>query len=119
MSPWKAVGRVHTKPHHGRGAGHVRSNVEPRWRSGRKCGAGPSGSPLSGDDYSDVAQAFRTKHRIHSSASIDGTEYARVAIPFTNRINPNQRSVRYVLAVRKSIGEIPSAVRVITGVSAR
>ena len=44
MSPWKAVGRVHTKPHHGRGAGHVRSNVEPRWRSGRKCGAGTSGT---------------------------------------------------------------------------
>src|ERR1700733_611796 len=43
MSPWKAVGRVHTKPHHGRGAGHVRSNVEPRWRSGRKCGAGAGG----------------------------------------------------------------------------
>ncbi|HET6506848.1 MAG TPA: histidine kinase dimerization/phospho-acceptor domain-containing protein, partial [Baekduia sp.] len=77
-------------------------------------GAGPSGSPLSGDDYSDVAQAFINGHRIHSSASIDGTEYARVAIPFFNRNNPNQRSVRYVLAVRKSIGEIPEAVRVIS-----
>ena len=77
-------------------------------------GAGPSGSPLSGDDYSDVAQAFINGHRIHSSASIDGTEYARVAIPFFNRNNPNQRPVRYVLAVRKSIGEIPEAVRVIS-----
>jgi signal transduction histidine kinase len=77
-------------------------------------GGGPSGSPLAGDDYSDVAQAFRSHGRVHSSASIDGTEYARVAIPFVNHNNANRLPVRYVLAVRKSIGEIPDAVRVIT-----
>ena len=77
-------------------------------------GAGASGSPLSGDDYSDVAEAYRTGHKVYSSASIDGTEYARAAIPFTNRNNANHVPVRYVLAVRKSIGEIPDAVRVIT-----
>jgi signal transduction histidine kinase len=77
-------------------------------------GAAASGTPLSGDDYSDVAQAYRSGRKVYSSASIDGTEYARAAIPFTNRNNANHVPVRYVLAVRKSISEIPDAVRVIT-----
>jgi signal transduction histidine kinase len=77
-------------------------------------GAAGSGSPLSGDDYSDVAEAYRTGHKVYSSASIDGTEYARAAIPFINRNNANHMPVRYVLALRKSIGEIPDAVRVVT-----
>ncbi|HEY4824300.1 MAG TPA: HAMP domain-containing sensor histidine kinase [Solirubrobacteraceae bacterium] len=60
------------------------------------------------DSYSDVAQAFRTNGRVYSFATIDGTQYAEAAIPF-DRIR-GKKSSMYVLAVRKSIGEIPSAV---------
>ena len=95
------------------GAGSGGQGSQPLPTSARP-GADGSGSPLSGDDYSDVAQAYRTGHKVYSSASIDGTEYARAAIPFTNRNNANHVPVRYVLALRKSIGEIPDAVRVVT-----
>jgi signal transduction histidine kinase len=60
------------------------------------------------DAYTDVSQAFRTNSRVYSFATIDGTQYAEAAIPF-DRI-PGKKQSRYVLAVRKSIGEIPSAV---------
>ena len=60
------------------------------------------------DSYSDVADAFRTNSRVYSFATIDGTQYAEAAIPF-DRIQGKKAST-YVLAVRKSIGEIPSAV---------
>jgi signal transduction histidine kinase len=52
----------------------------------------------------DVAQAFTTKHASYSFATIDGTEYVRAAVPFTSR------QILFVLAVRKSIAEIPGAV---------
>jgi signal transduction histidine kinase len=60
------------------------------------------------DTYSDVAKAFRTGHARYSFGTVDGGEYARAAIPFTTRDH-----VRYVLAVRKSIGEIPDVVGVV------
>jgi signal transduction histidine kinase len=59
------------------------------------------------DPFDDVASAFRTGHRIPSFGTIDGTEYARVAVPFTSN------GVEYVLAVRRPIDEIPGAVRAV------
>jgi signal transduction histidine kinase len=53
------------------------------------------------DSYSDVPQAFRAGHS-YSFGTIDGIEYARVAIRFKD-----VDGGYYVLAVRKSIGEIP------------
>jgi signal transduction histidine kinase len=57
------------------------------------------------DPFDDVRTAFRTNGRIYSFGFIDGQEYARAAIPFINK-----NGQRYVLAVRKSIGEIPEVV---------
>ncbi|MFZ0088651.1 MAG: HAMP domain-containing sensor histidine kinase, partial [Solirubrobacteraceae bacterium] len=59
------------------------------------------------DSLNDVAQAFRTGKRVFSFGTIDGLQYARAAIPF------NSGAVRYVLAVRKSIAEIPSVFHVV------
>lgn len=59
------------------------------------------------DALDDVAQAFRTDHRVFSFGTIDGLEYARAAIPFEN----GER--RYVLEVRKSVAEIPDVVHVV------
>lgn len=63
----------------------------------------------SGDDaYTDVAQAFSTNKRIFSFGTIAGTEYAEAAIPFDHA--HGSKSSLYVLAVRKPIDEITSAV---------
>jgi signal transduction histidine kinase len=59
------------------------------------------------DSYSDVARAFETRHRIYSFATIDGREYARAAVPFVSQ------DLLYVLAVRKPIDEVTSAVAVV------
>jgi len=56
----------------------------------------------------DIAYAFRTDRSTFTFASIDGTEYARAAIPFVGR-----NSLLYVLAVRKPIDEIGGAVDVV------
>ncbi len=69
--------------------------------------APPSDADALTGRFDDVAQAFRTGKKVPSFASIDGTDYARVAIPITIR----NGTVEYVLAVRKSIDEIPGAVR--------
>ncbi len=55
----------------------------------------------------DIAYAFRTGRSKFSFGSIDGTKYARAAIPFVHS------QVLYVLAVRKSIDEIGGAVDVV------
>jgi len=60
------------------------------------------------DSFNDVATAFRTNTSRFTFGFVDGQEYARAAIPF---INKNHH--RYVLAVRKSIGEIPDVVGVV------
>jgi len=66
------------------------------------------------DPYDDVAVAFRTGHRIYSFASIDGTQYARAAIPFVGRDQlDGSNQLLYVLAVRKPIDEIAGAVAVV------
>jgi signal transduction histidine kinase len=64
---------------------------------------------LTADRFDDVARTFRTGKKVPSFASISGTDYARVAIPVRIR----KGTVEYVLAVRKSIDEIPGAVRAI------
>ncbi len=58
------------------------------------------------DPFDDVRAAFRTNGRLYTFGFIDGQEYARAAIPFINKDDGR----RYVLAVRKSIGEIPEVV---------
>jgi signal transduction histidine kinase len=59
------------------------------------------------DPFDDVARAFLTGRPYSSLGTIDGTEYARVALPFKNGGNS------YVLAVRKPIDEIPGAVHAV------
>jgi signal transduction histidine kinase len=59
------------------------------------------------DLYDDVAAAFRTGHAQYGFGTIDGTDYARVALWFRNG------GVPYVLAVRRRIDEIPGAVRAV------
>jgi signal transduction histidine kinase len=57
------------------------------------------------DPFNDVRTAFGTNKPLYTFGFIDGQEYARAAIPFVNKDGQ-----RYVLAVRKSIGEIPEVV---------
>ncbi|MGH2895398.1 MAG: ATP-binding protein, partial [Solirubrobacteraceae bacterium] len=61
------------------------------------------------DSLNDVRAAFRSGKRQYTFGFIDGQEYARAAIPFVNA----KDHARYVLAVRKSIGEIPDVVGVV------
>jgi signal transduction histidine kinase len=57
------------------------------------------------DRYADVATVFQTHRQTFSFGSIDGAEFARAAVPFVAK-----DELLYVLAVRKPIVEIPSAV---------
>jgi signal transduction histidine kinase len=57
------------------------------------------------DPFNDVRTAFGINKPLYTFGFIDGQEYARAAIPFVNKDGE-----RYVLAVRKSIGEIPEVV---------
>ena len=57
----------------------------------------------------DVADAFRTHRRQDTFGTIDGKEYARIAIPFTT-----SDGVEYVLSVRRPIDEIPGAVHAVS-----
>jgi signal transduction histidine kinase len=57
------------------------------------------------DPFDDVARAFTENRPLYTFGFIDGQEFARAAIPFVNK-----NGHRYVLAVRKSIGEIPAVV---------
>jgi signal transduction histidine kinase len=69
----------------------------------------PTRDPADQDDsFNDVVTAFRTDRPRYTFGFVDGQEYARAAIPFTNKDHR-----RYVLAVRKSIGEIPDVVGVV------
>jgi signal transduction histidine kinase len=60
-----------------------------------------------GDPFDDVAAAFRSDRAMYSFGSIGGTQYVRIALPFRND------GLRYVLAVRKPIDEIPGAVHAV------
>ncbi|HTU95770.1 MAG TPA: HAMP domain-containing sensor histidine kinase [Solirubrobacteraceae bacterium] len=70
----------------------------------------PTRDPADRDDpFNDVQTAFRINKAVYSFGFIDGQEYARAAIPFVN-LHDHER---YVVAVRKSIGEIPDVVGVV------
>ncbi len=70
----------------------------------------PTHDPADQDDsFDDVKTAFRLDQPVYSFGFVDGQEYARAAIPFINKNDHH----RYVLAVRKSIGEIPDVVGVV------
>ena len=65
----------------------------------------PSERTNDDDTYADVAAAFKTHRKKFSFGTIDGAEFARAAVPFVAKDD-----LLYVLAVRKPIVEIPSAV---------
>jgi signal transduction histidine kinase len=70
--------------------------------------APPLDADLSGSDrYEDVTSAYLARRPIYSFGTIDGAEYARVAVPIT--IN----GVRYVLAIRKPTDEVAAAVHTV------
>jgi signal transduction histidine kinase len=60
------------------------------------------------DPYNDAMAAYRRQQRQSGFITIDGTEYARVAIPFST--GPARFQLHWVLAVRKRIDEVPRAV---------
>jgi signal transduction histidine kinase len=75
--------------------------------------APPATSDVTDNDpFDDVAAAYRSQRSVYSFGSLNGTEYARAAIPFT--IHYGERggplAVRYVLAVRKPLDEVTDAV---------
>ena len=61
------------------------------------------GSRIEADRFDDVPHAFDTGRARYTFGSIDGTEYARAAVPLKSG------GLRYVLAVRKPIDTIPRA----------
>jgi signal transduction histidine kinase len=67
----------------------------------------PADSQARYDSFSDVAAAFRTTRPQYGFTTIDGTDYAAVALPFRSG------GFRYVLAVRRRIDEIPGAVHAV------
>jgi signal transduction histidine kinase len=68
------------------------------------------------DPFTDVARAFRTRQVQQSFGSIEGTQYARVAIPMKIQecsTVPGVKScalVPYVLALRRPVDEVTAAV---------
>jgi signal transduction histidine kinase len=69
----------------------------------------PDRDLVSGDPADDAARAMRSLHKDYSLGSINGTEYARAAIPFTT-IGPAHYRQHWVLIVRKSLAEVTTAV---------
>ena len=65
------------------------------------------GENAEADSFDDAALAFQTARAKASFGTIDGKDYVRMALPFT------KDKVRYVLAVRRPIDEIPGAVRAV------
>ena len=77
---------------------------------------GDGSAGIAGDAFTDAPQAFVTGKPHQSVASIGGIEYARRVIPFTERCpfgNHEHVTRTFVLAVRKSIDEIPAVARVV------
>ena len=70
------------------------------------------------DTYADVGAAFRSAKPNYSFGTIDGREFARAAVPFVSPPYSASSTPRsdvpapaiYVLAARKPLGEVPSAV---------
>ena len=82
----------------------VMTSPGPDGRGSTPLPACPRGGPNDDDHYDDVASAFRTHRRKFTFGTIDGAQFARAAVPFV------ADDLLYVLAVRKPIVEIPSAV---------
>jgi signal transduction histidine kinase len=61
------------------------------------------GPRVEAGPYDDATAAFRFHKPRYSFGFIDGTEYARAALPF------RQGTLRYVMTVRRAIDEIPRA----------
>ncbi len=68
----------------------------------------PNDADVLGDPLRDVATAFRTGRRVSSVGLIDGGEFVRVSVPFRT-----SDGLRFVLAVRRSAGEISQATQVV------
>jgi signal transduction histidine kinase len=62
------------------------------------------------DPKDDVAEAFRTGHRVYSFGSLGGTEVVREVIPFTTRGLAPGHPEHWVLAVRKPLDTLSDAV---------
>jgi signal transduction histidine kinase len=60
-----------------------------------------------GDPFADAPGAFNSGGTRSGFITIDGSQYARVAIPFSTR--RSAITYRWVLAVRKGIAEVPRA----------
>ncbi|HEY3727898.1 MAG TPA: HAMP domain-containing sensor histidine kinase [Solirubrobacteraceae bacterium] len=80
---------------------------EPNGQGSQLLPAGSQAASADTDSFNDVAKAFATNHAVYSFGLINGTDYARAAIPFVSG------QARYVLAVRKPIDEIAGAVEVV------
>jgi HAMP domain-containing protein len=61
------------------------------------------------DTYGDATESFLTGRAVYGFGSINGTEYARAAVPVATA----DTGQRFVLAVRKPIEDIPAAVHVV------
>ena len=61
------------------------------------------------DSFNDVKAALASRRARYTFGFIDGQEYVRAAIPFVNAKDHQS----YVLAVRKSIGDVPDVVGVV------
>jgi signal transduction histidine kinase len=72
----------------------------------------PDRDLIAGDLADDAARAYLHQHSVYNLGSINGVEYARAAIPFTTTAYYGSVAVpqRWVLIVRKSLGEVHSAV---------
>ena len=88
---------------------------------GARAADSDSDAALNRDRFGDVTTAFRTDRPSSSVATIDGTEYTRRVIPFTkdcpitvgSHVQTGTARRQFVLAVRKSIAEIPAVARVV------
>lgn len=72
------------------------------------------GSNGESDNFADAATAFRSGKPQYTFGTIGGIQYTRAAIPFARRCPaPATGKIRYVLAVRRTIAEIPDVVGVV------
>jgi signal transduction histidine kinase len=69
--------------------------------------------PDDGDTFADGEEAFQSGQPVFSIGRLGGSEYARGAIPFTQRCPAPAGQTDFVIAVRRSIAEIPDVVTVV------
>jgi signal transduction histidine kinase len=74
----------------------------------------PADVDLAGADrFEDAARALATNKPVYTTGSLDGTEYARAALPFTFRDSATGQKLLWVLAVRKPFVEVNDAARAV------